>query len=243
MRRVLAFVLASAAIAAAQQVTGVMVRDLRFDPSVSTLTYVLVNQSTKRAVAWTMKETAVMPGGVTREMGKRSVDMGRMPAPPPGVRRPQGFGPLEPNEIRKQVDRANFFAGNGPDAVDFRLEMLAVIYEDGSAEGDPKEVAAFRNRRTTQDTEMKKWLPRFRAVLDQQDMRGALRRLHDDLIDADAAAQKELFGQRMTGQPEMDPRMARMNLLSTIRNMSTMPDDALRTAVERFLKRAEAGEL
>ncbi len=228
-------VLALAATCLGQStVRGVILRDVLYDPGSSTLSFVLINQSSKHVVAWSLRESLILPGQPVRQLGNRSAQMAMPPLDRPSPL-PKGHGPLVPNEIRKMVERYAPL----PEAGERRLELLAVVYEDGTTEGDPAAVKQFLDRRNSEQSEAKKWLPRIEALATAPDLRAAARQLHNEMLESELAAEKALFDNPNGIGPFMESKSVRMNMIGGLRGIGNAPEARRQAALDQYVKQMQ----
>jgi hypothetical protein len=129
----------------------------------------LRNTGTRPVTAWSFAVSSPNPnGGIHRESHSADVYLSEVTRDLP--RAPNHLDWLRPGESRTiPVDAAPSGAS---------VEILAVVFDDGSAWGDPKTVKSFFDERAIERDELGKVVATFDAVLPAQKGVAALEELH-----------------------------------------------------------------
>jgi len=129
----------------------------------------LRNTGSQAVTAWSFAVSSPNPnGGIHREMHSADVYLSEVTRGLP--RAPNHLDWLRPGESRTiPIDAAPSGAS---------VEILAVVFDDGSTWGDPKTLKAFFDQRATERDELGKVVATFDAVLPAQKGVAALEELH-----------------------------------------------------------------
>lgn len=219
----------------APPVTSVQLRLLSVDRLENRVSYELANTGNKAISAWVMKEFVQWPGD--REMqasgSTRSHQIGSAPEGSP-----RGMGFIQPGEVRKFNESLGRFTRTGMEPVDRRLTLVAVVFEDGTSEGDPREIANILNQRKARANEWARWLPKVEALRESSQLRDDLRKLHDEILDAGVQQEKEKFD--LPPGPEQET-FIRLDIIRGLRDVARATSSTQMTdTLERFIRRMQA---
>lgn len=195
-------------------VTGLSVQNPRYEPQTKMLDIDLLNVSGRVVMAYALAHLCNFPDGSEERVGGSTVDYAdsdESRVHPPGLK----SGAIDPNDKRhRQLGGIGCRSKSG-DNIGMRVEVAAVVYEDGSAEGEDRALKSIFDRRRAFRGEIEKWIERLRALRTSQMLAADARKLYEDMLAITHAEDKDI-----TASPTLEQRHARVirqQLLDTAR--------------------------
>jgi hypothetical protein len=168
------------------QINGAQLRALSIDINRGTWEAELVNTGSRTITAWIIGMGTRLPNGQLQHGGSTGADhLMNVPFNDQERRRMRDSGfnafPLEPGESAPL--QRNHFRSTGMDGqpLPFEVELRAVIYEDGSVEGDPKAAAGILQSRRASLACAEKYVPAILATRDSDNPTEALKAIYQDV--------------------------------------------------------------
>ncbi len=158
-----------------------------FDHERIDLSFDLVNNGTKPITMFNFWILGTGPDGVEHRCNGMGQDMITWIGPPPGVRLPPAWNEnwIQPREHRRITRSADSCLIEMPTVAGARAQLDTILFDDGTGEGDPTQIALNLSMRRDELDEMKKWAPRFVALLQDPAFGDSALRIYQDLIQAD----------------------------------------------------------
>ena len=158
-----------------------------FERQLNVVYFDLVNLGTKTITASFLRIYCTAADGTEHFVGRSGQDMIDYPDPMPesGADKDQvrPFGRVEPL-LRKRTGRNIFGCADAP-VVNARVDLEALVFDDGSSEGKPpQQQNLLLEARKIRRRELAKWVDRFTELRHTVDLSTAARGLYQDLVAA-----------------------------------------------------------
>jgi hypothetical protein len=158
----------------------------RFDHERNEISFDLVNNTTKPITMYDFWVIGTGPDGTEHLCFGMGQDMIDWSGPPPGINQPASWteGWIKPNERQRVVRSAESCLSHMPSVMEARAQLDMVLFDDGTGDGNPDEMAFHLLKRRYERDEMTKWAPRFTALLKDPGFGNLASQLYRDLVQA-----------------------------------------------------------
>ena len=159
----------------------------KFDKGRNEVSFDLVNNGSKPVTMFFFSILGTGPDGAEHACGGMGQDMITWTGYPPAVNVPPSWteGWIQPNEHRHMTRPADGCLTNVTTLTAARAKLDAIMFDDGTGEGDPNQIAFTLSHRRDERDEMKKWTPQFLSLLKDPDFGTATAHLYQELVEAD----------------------------------------------------------